>query len=460
MRAIVGIAWLGLRTAVSSRLLLTLGLLTAAAAVGMPLLVTGDGSPDGAFRVMQTYALGTVWLLLCVTTLWAAGAFISGEIEDRSLRMVRVRPIRAWQIWLGKWLAILLVNAGLLAVAGTAVHVIVFRQLHKHPELQGADGTRARRDLRMAWLALPPDITPPDRAIARLLNQWGERGLLPEDAEGLRRAERAARRDVLARRSTAAPGEALSWAFPPTPERSRLLRQHPPLRLRFTYTTSPFDRQFVSGTWRLTAGDAPPVEIETPALYDGRHMIELPGELREWLRMHDAALHVTFENADAERSIAVMFHAHRPVELLAPAGAYATALLRILLVMLGVMATLAAIGLTAGALFSSPVALFVSAGLLTAFAVANSPIALDLEVVAPPTGTLRAVLHRGGGTLLQGVRGLSAPAFRIAPLQAIADGTAPTWADTGQSLAILMLAYPALLMIAGGSILGRRQLAT
>ncbi len=63
-----------------------MGLLTATAAAGMPRLVTGDGSPDGAFRVMQTYALGTVWLLLCVTTLWVAGALSisDGDAAGRS----------------------------------------------------------------------------------------------------------------------------------------------------------------------------------------------------------------------------------------------------------------------------------------------------------------------------------------------------------------------------------------
>jgi len=459
VNAILGIIRLGLRSAAHSRLLATLAVLTCAVAVGMPLTVSGDGSADGSFRVMQTYSLGAIWLLLSVTTLWASGAFISGEIEDRSLRLVMVRPIRAWQVWLGKWLAMLIVNAGLLAVAGALVYAVSFGTLARRPELAGTDGRTTVADLRTAWLAVGPDIPPPDRDIAILLNTWGERGMLPEDPDGLARAARAARREVLARRSTAAPGTGIAWTFPPTAAQRRLLRQAPPLRLRFAYTTSPFDRQFVSGVWRLAAGDGEPVEIETSGLFDGRHAVELPAGLLDDLRTGDVPLHVAFHNAPEDQSIAVMFHADTPVELLAPAGHYAGALLKVLLLMLGVMGVLAALGLTAGALFSSPVALFTSVGLLMAFAVANSRTALDIEAVAPPHGTVAARLHRAGGHLLRGVRAISTPALRQAPLQALADGRSPVWPDVGRALVMLLGFYPFILGGLGGWMLGRRQLA-
>ena len=39
------------------------------------------------------------------------------------MQMVAVKPIARWQVWLGKWLGILSLNAVLLALAGAAIFV-------------------------------------------------------------------------------------------------------------------------------------------------------------------------------------------------------------------------------------------------------------------------------------------------------------------------------------------------
>ena len=41
---------------------------------------------------------------------------LAREIEDNVLQMVAVKPITRWQIWFGKWIGIMLLNAFFLSL--------------------------------------------------------------------------------------------------------------------------------------------------------------------------------------------------------------------------------------------------------------------------------------------------------------------------------------------------------
>jgi hypothetical protein len=43
---------------------------------------------------------------------------LARDVEECQIQMVAVKPVARWQIWLGKWLGIVTLNAALLAVAG------------------------------------------------------------------------------------------------------------------------------------------------------------------------------------------------------------------------------------------------------------------------------------------------------------------------------------------------------
>src|SRR5467141_1834691 len=122
MQRLLAIAWLTWKAAFRFRLFLVLVVLLLAAVVGLPLLLKDDGTARGFTQILLTYTLSTIAALLGLSTLWLACGTLARDIEECQMQVVAVKPIARWQIWLGKWLGLLLLNAALLAISGAGVY--------------------------------------------------------------------------------------------------------------------------------------------------------------------------------------------------------------------------------------------------------------------------------------------------------------------------------------------------
>src|SRR5207244_8385358 len=104
------------------RLFLVITILLLASVVGLPLLIKDDGTARGFTQILLTYTLSTIASLLCLSTLWLACGTLARDIEECQIQVVATKPIARWQIWLGKWLGILSLNAALLALSRARVY--------------------------------------------------------------------------------------------------------------------------------------------------------------------------------------------------------------------------------------------------------------------------------------------------------------------------------------------------
>ena len=122
---LVAIVRLTLRDAVRSRVVVSLLAALLLVLVGLPLLVQSDGTPAGRLRIILEYALAAAIGLLSAATLWAGCATVAAELQDRRLFIVLAKPVHRWEIWLGKWLGIVVMDAAALAVTGLVVAALV-----------------------------------------------------------------------------------------------------------------------------------------------------------------------------------------------------------------------------------------------------------------------------------------------------------------------------------------------
>src|SRR5271155_416034 len=125
MNKILTIAGLTWKSAFRYRLFWILSALLAAAVVGLPLMLVSDGTAKGLVQILLTYTLSATATLLGFATLWLSCGTLAKDVEDCQVQMVVVKPIARWQIWLGKWLGILSLNAALLALAGAAIFFLL-----------------------------------------------------------------------------------------------------------------------------------------------------------------------------------------------------------------------------------------------------------------------------------------------------------------------------------------------
>ena len=121
MQRIIAIAWLTWKAALRFKLFLVIAVLLIAAVVGLPLVIEDDGTAQGFTQIILTYTLSAITGLLGLSTLWLACGTLARDIEECQIQVVATKPIARWQIWLGKWLGIVSLNAILLGISGACV---------------------------------------------------------------------------------------------------------------------------------------------------------------------------------------------------------------------------------------------------------------------------------------------------------------------------------------------------
>src|SRR5580700_11019586 len=121
MQRLLAIAWLTWKAAFRFRLFIVLAGMLLVSVVGLPLLIKDDGTARGFTQILLTYTLTAITALLGFSTLWLACGTLARDIEECQMQMVAVKPIARWQIWLGKWLGIVSLDAALLALSGACV---------------------------------------------------------------------------------------------------------------------------------------------------------------------------------------------------------------------------------------------------------------------------------------------------------------------------------------------------
>src|SRR5437588_2144698 len=125
MQKLLAIAWLTWKAAFRFLLFLVIAVLLLAAVVGLPLLIKDDGTARGFTQILLTYTLSTITALLGLSTLWLACGTLARDIEECQMQVVAVKPIARWQIWLGKWIGLMSLNAALLALSGASVFALL-----------------------------------------------------------------------------------------------------------------------------------------------------------------------------------------------------------------------------------------------------------------------------------------------------------------------------------------------
>jgi len=460
-RRITGIAWLTVRTAMRSRLFISLVIVLAVVVIGLPMTLKGDGTPAGHVRVLLYYTLGLAGFLLALVTLWTSCGAVAQEVEEKHIQLVLSKPVRPSHIWFGKWLGILFLNATLLVMSGTAVLL----QVHWYTALQlGSDEQQRLKESvlvgRRAWRTAPDFVEDEVDARYSAIEEHGG----PTEAAAIRSLRQEIRKQVIAEQTVVAPGRARNWTL--AVPRYRRITQDTPLTLRYRLSSTGHARHTSDGVWRIGTQSEPRL-IEVPAeeMRPGAHELSLPtAPLLEHIR-RGCTLVVELQNTSTQTTQPMVLDPHDPVRLLAAEGSFAANLARALLVILCYMALIAALGLAAGSGLSFPVASFVASALLVMALMVHyftSASADDggcrhhhehgqeCEPSAWEQTSERIIKHADKAV---------APILGYGPLGMLSDGILVSWRFVGGAAGILGLGYPALCWLLSAWLLHRREVA-
>lgn len=444
-RRIFGVALLAVRGAVRTKVVAALLALLAVCVAALPGAVKGDGTPDGDLRILLSYTLGFSFGILCLATLWSACALFAAEIDSSRIQLSAVKPVRPFEFWVGKWLALLVFNAVLLTAVYAAVYAQVQWRLYRngwaasdclvsrrvsHPLLPSAkeEALQQYEDLRVQN-ALPKNLS--RREVLRTLEEKAD-----ERYDGVN------------------PGETASWMFHLT----QPLQNSEAVTVRVRFDTEFSTREQIKGVFRLAAATRPDVAVAVPLDDFTQNEIEFVVDARAFAAAAPVGGLRDFELAfrhggDPKKTTALMLRGRRDVVLLTPGGSFVANLARAALVQGGVLALLAAFGLTLSACFSVPVAAFSATVLLVLTVVANSVVnTISVE-------DEKQWQNRAGVAVSRAVHWASDRAMRVEPLESLTRGERIDGGTIGGCLLWNLALMPAVFALLGCAVLRRRELA-
>jgi len=322
---------------------------------------TGDGTLKGRLQTFVSYGLSLTSLLLSLLTIIVAIYTVTSDIEHRQIYTVVTKPIRRYQILLGKVLGVIVLDVALLVLFAGIVYGVT-SWIPQFVDAPDEERQAAANEFYTARASLVPPLADVQKEVEATY-----RKLSPEDLAAIypnmTREEvfkQLTNRKRLEKRA-AAVGQMLVWEF-------RNVRVHDPnqsLFVRFKYDVSvtPQDEQ-VYGQWQI--GDPRQFEqggqaqLQTPIWRQTRkdivrkfHELEVPASVVA----PDGYLAVGFYNPPALNETVVLFPVEDGLEVLYKADTFTGNFLRATLLIFCRLVFLACLGVMAASFLSFPVAI-------------------------------------------------------------------------------------------------------
>jgi len=433
MKRVIAIAGLAVRSAIRSRVVAVLAGSVLVLVVLLPLTLKGDGTVEGYIHILLSYTLGALSFLLSLATLWAGCAAVSSDVQNRQIHLIAVKPVRRAEIWVGKWLGLLALNAVLLATAGVLIYGML-RWNTRPAALNPADCAKIGAHILTARTAVSAAAEDFEGRARVELDRLTATGSLPE---GVTEKQAMAELTDRARTSafTVAPGSSKHWKFQALV--FQRLEKGTPLFLRYRISAADITVLRVKGRWK-TSG----FEAETVFTPNAFQTLEIPfPEIGK-----DGMFDLEFINSH-DRPLTLVFDPQHPPEILYRSGSFEMNYIRCLLIIFCQLALLAAAGVSAGSIFTMPVAAFVSVWVL--IMIASSGF---IEYMTASESLLARIWFHFLNQIV-------IPFRNGYPLDLLATGRAVPWAAAGRAVLLKVVLFSGLLAWGSICIFKRREIA-
>jgi ABC-type transport system involved in multi-copper enzyme maturation permease subunit len=456
MQQLLAITWLTWKAAFRFRLFLVVAVLLLAAVVGLPVLIKDDGTARGFTQILLTYTLSAISALLGFSTLWLACGTLARDIEDCQMQVVAVKPIARWQIWLGKWLGIMTLNAALLTLSGAAVYGLLQWRANRLPEAQQkilrSEVLVARGSARLDRLEKEIDAETDQLLKERLAKS-------PVSRVDLDEVRKQIREQVKAQFQLIPPGYSRQWQINLGSARYSLRDQPLYLRIKFNAAEKSPSGTF-DGLWRV--GVPRETQLWQSDLMslapDTFHEFRIPPNLFD----NNGVLTLNFSNPNAT---ALLFTLDEGIEVLYREGGFGINFIRGMGIIFCWMGLLAALGLASASFLSFPVAAFFSVGLL-AIVLASGTMANAVS-----EGTIANYDAEKGTKGFTPADLVVIPAFKailkvislardFSPVDSLSTGRSITWSQLGAAFGQIVLVLGGVFAVIGIVVFSRRELAT
>ena len=416
------IFWLEFTGFVRSKALALLIVASVLWMLGLPFVMKGDGTADGARELYVHFSLGGVFTLLVVALLASATGSLAREREAKRLQLTLVRPVRYAVVVLGKIFAHVAIGALVLAIACGVLAVKV--------------------DLgRPCNHVLSPVLPSPREEAKAMYESFMKDPNTPEQVKRTKKeiVLRLLENRAMDRYEAIETNATATWEFGGL-EGLESLGGLEGLAVRMRFTNQYEMRQDVRGTFTFGGYQGVVSNITQAVLtvpLTGRTLDGRPetGEL-------------VFEN---QGTSALMLRPRKDINLLLPADAFGWNLLRAFVVLVAILAFVVSLGTFLSAGLGRPVAMFVA--FVTLIVSEMSPSVVEQY----PDELETSLVDRIGLHVTRFAAEVTRPVSAAAPLEAIAKDECVEPEAVLRLAAADFLLLPLLLSLISAFILPRKQ---
>ncbi len=450
----MAIARLTFKAAFRFRLVPVLAVLLMGGVLLLPAVIKDDGTAQGLTQIVLTYTLGLATALLGLTTLWLACGTLARDIEECQLQVVAVKPVARWQIWLGKWVGIMLLDALLLGLAAVIVYGQLMWRARSLPEAQRQALQNEILVARGSFREAPPEVE------AEVERRLTERIKNPNVAAMDRsQVRRLLREQVKAELQSVPSGYFRRWTIDMGAVKDTLRDQPLFVRVKFFSSDQNSSRTY-TGHWEVG-----PPDSTRRARTLRSHTAESFQEFTVPPNLVDdrGVLSIDFVN---ENDATLLFPVEDGLEVLYREGGFGLNYLRGVGIIFCWLALLGAIGLAAASFLAFPVAAFFSLGfLIVAFSTGTMKQVIE-------EGTIREVNHDTGRVdqatwfdhaTVAGFKSVLTAVNLVrdfSPVSSLSTGRSVSWGQLARAIAQVVVLMGGVFAALGMAVLERRELAT
>jgi len=463
MKKILAIAWLTWKAAFRFKLVAVLLTMMIFTVVVLPVIIKDDGTARGFVQILLTYTLTVIAGLLGLCTLWIACGTLARDIEECQIQLVATKPISRWQIWIGKWVGIILLNTAILTITGILLLGLFYWRASK---LDSKQQHILFNEVLVARQEVKPQY--PIKELEQQAQQLLKERLGLLQYTNLDKIDiQAVRREILEQlkadyqlvppMTLSSPGYRrwdLNLGINPAKIKGKPLY----IRTKFYAGNAAFSGT-VTAMWQAgVPGTAKIWRSEPMSLApDTFHEIEIPPDLFD----KNGDITVVFINLS---DVPLIFPMEDGIELLYPAGSFVWNFARGLGIILCWMALLAALGLATASYLSFPVAAFVAmAALVLAFSTGIMTTAISEGILSKYDEQthqfIPSILDIIFIPLFKAILAVVSPVKQFSPIDKLTTGRLITWAELAQAILIVVALVGGLLAVVGNYLFYKRELA-
>ena len=329
----------------------------------MSFTMVGDGTLKGKLQTFSSYGLSLTNLLLCFLTIAISTYTLSSDLKGKQLFSVITKPIRRFEILIGKMLGIIMLNTLLLIIFSAIIYGLTV-YMPRYIESSPQEIAKVNDEFFTARRGLKPQINPEDfrkeaEAEYQMLVERGDINEITNEIVLNRQIEQMMLNKAQQARGVAV-GGSKTWTFKNVYPKSDSIF----IKFKYEVINQPPDRN-IWGRWFVgddRADQGQVVSTQSYDSYDRKDVIKAIHEIKVPASYvaKDGYLAVSFQNLMYNRTTVIP----QDVELLYKQDSFTANYIRIFFLLFIRIVYLAILGVSLTTFLSFPVAIFVCLGVL------------------------------------------------------------------------------------------------